>query len=358
MGTVKIDYIDKALNDLIPALGVKEYVDQEKLTTLIESKKIKEAIKAIAFYLGLPIEVNIYYVPNGYRPNSNYGSGFQSKNLVETDQFNRGTQSITAQVSMPQDLPFYGTPKMVNFPINVRLSENSAENPATLIGVMAHELSHVVLCSIWHKEKENEFYTDLTAMILGFAEIIRVGRKVVKTTTNQQGTNTITHTETTTFGYLSDENFNFAYEKIEKFLSKPRSLRDGLLNELRLSQEKLREFRTIFLVFGQHLESLDKNPDHKYSPSDGHKILAIHYPDYIYKIKSFIEEYEIRLEEIKKNIKSINHYTEQNIEIMKQLKIQLKSNDEELTKHLSSLQSDDRILRKYQSIFYKLKLKV
>ena len=47
MGTVKIDYIDKALNDLIPALGVKEYVDQEKLTTLIESKKIKEAITLI-----------------------------------------------------------------------------------------------------------------------------------------------------------------------------------------------------------------------------------------------------------------------------------------------------------------------
>ena len=35
MGTVKIDYIDKALNDLIPALGIREYVDQEKIIALI-----------------------------------------------------------------------------------------------------------------------------------------------------------------------------------------------------------------------------------------------------------------------------------------------------------------------------------
>jgi hypothetical protein len=357
MGTVKIDYIDKALNDLIPALGVKEYVDQEKLITLIESKKVKEAIKSIAFYLGLPIEINISYVPNGYHPNSNDGSGFQSKNLVETDQFNHGTQSITAQVSIPPDLPFYGTPKMVNLPINVRLSENSAENPATLISVMAHELSHVVLHSIWHKEKENEFYTDLTAMILGFADIIRIGRKVVKTTTSQQDTNTITHTETTTFGYLSDENFNFAYSKIESFLSKQRSIKDGLREQIKRSKEKLNEFHELLVSFEKCLEYLDKHPNHKYLKNDGYKIITFHQPDYTYNIQCVLRNHEASLAKITKFIDEVSYYTDQNIGMIKQREIQLKSNNAELVRHYFLLRSDINILRKYESILYKLKLK-
>jgi hypothetical protein len=107
---VKNDYIEKALNELLPTLGTKEFVDHKKLITLIGSKKIKEAIKGIALYLELPIEVNITYVPKGYRPNSN--DGFQSTHLVKTDRHNRGVGGITAQVSIPSNLPFYGTPGM------------------------------------------------------------------------------------------------------------------------------------------------------------------------------------------------------------------------------------------------------
>ena len=114
MNEVNNDYIEKALKELIPVLGIKEFIDHERIVALIGSKKVKEAIKAIALYLGLPIEVNISYVPKGYRPSSS--DGFQSTHLVKTDQHNRGTAGITAQVSIPSNLPFYGTPSMVNFP--------------------------------------------------------------------------------------------------------------------------------------------------------------------------------------------------------------------------------------------------
>jgi len=201
---IKNDYIEKALDELIPKLGTKEFIDHQKLILLIESKKIKECIKEIALYLGLPIEVNLSYVPKGYRPGSN--DGFQSTHLVKTDQHNHGIGGITAQVSIPSNLPLYGTSRMINFPISVRLSEDCAENPATLISVMAHELSHIVLHSMWHKEKDNEYYTDLTAMLLGFALIMRTGRKVVKSKTDHQyllvTVRSVTTTSTTTYGYL------------------------------------------------------------------------------------------------------------------------------------------------------------
>ena len=216
---VKNDYIAKALNELILVLGTKDYIDHQKLISLIHSKKIKETIKTIASHLGLPVEINLSYVPKGYRPSSN--DGFHSTHLVKTDWRGKGASSITAQVSIPSNLPIYGTREMVNFPISVRLSANCAENPATLITVMAHELSHILLYSLLHKEKENEFYTDLTAMMLGFANIMKMGRKIVKTSTSTKffSSTTTTHTETTTYGYLSDKNFNFALKKIESVLN-------------------------------------------------------------------------------------------------------------------------------------------
>ena len=183
MDGIKNDYIEKALNELIPTFGVKESIEPKKFISLIRSKKVKEGIKEIALSLGLPIQINISYVPRGYRPDNK--DVFQSTQLVKTE-IGRGSEGITAQVTIPSDLPMYGASRMVNFPINVRLSENCADNPETLISVMAHELSHIVLHSIFHKEKENEFYTDLTAMLLGFADIMKIGRKVIKTSSEYE----------------------------------------------------------------------------------------------------------------------------------------------------------------------------
>lgn len=338
---------------------MKEFANYEKITVLISSKKVKEAIKAIALYLGLPIDVNISYVPKGYRPSAN--DGFQSNYLVKTDQNKRGTGGITAQVSIPSNLPFYGTPSMVNFPINVRLSENCAENPATLISVMAHELSHIVLYSIWHKEKENEFYTDLTAMMLGFADIMRIGRKVIKTTTHTDrgylSSTTTTHTETTTFGYLSDANFDFAFSEIDSFLSKQRSVKKKLLEKLEQSKKRLKNFQKLSFYLEKHLEYLDKNPNHKYSSEDVYKIGAFHQPGYTDNFRSIVRKNEVIFKEILKFVENLNNYTVRNIETMQQCETQLKSANEELAKHHSLLQKDLDVLKKYVSLFYKLKLK-
>ena len=216
MENISDNYIEEAIETLADSIGIKDNVDNQKIISLIRQRKVKEGIKEIAKCLGLPIEINLSYVPKGYHPGTT--NNFHSTYLVKTDWRGRGSEGITAQVSIPGYLPMYGTSELNDFPISVRVSENCANSPATFIAIMAHELSHIVLHSLWHKEKDNEIYTDITAMMLGFSNIIKSGRKVIKTNTLTDygffSNTTTTTVETTTYGYLSDNNFNFAFNKI------------------------------------------------------------------------------------------------------------------------------------------------
>ena len=136
---LKNNYIELALKDLIANVGLNEYVDHNKIVSLIESNKIKEAINYISLYLGLPLDINVSYISKDY--NANNSNGFTTTQIVKTDAQGLGVGEITAQIIIPSNLPDYGSPKMLNFPIKVLLSENCGESPATLISVMAHELS-------------------------------------------------------------------------------------------------------------------------------------------------------------------------------------------------------------------------
>ena len=173
-------YISNAIDELINVLGIKERIPLEIIRKPFHAGNIKGCIENIANYLGLPIIVNLSYVPAGYQQR-NSGNGFESSALATTDHTSRGVKGITAQVSIPSYLPLYGTSGLQGFPISVKISDNCRRYPQTFVAVMAHELSHIVLHSLRHKEKDNEFYTDLTAMILGFSNVMRNGRKVIET---------------------------------------------------------------------------------------------------------------------------------------------------------------------------------
>jgi len=358
MNEIKNDYIEKALSELIPILGVREFVDHEKLYSLVHSGKLRECIKEIASYLGLPIEVNIYFVSKDYRPNTN--DNFQSTHLVKTDEKGRVTGGITAQVSIPSNLPLYGSRGMVNFPISVKVSENCAENAASFISIMAHELSHILLHSLLHREKENEFYTDLTEMIFGFANIMKIGRKVTNTTEQTQQwifhSTTTTTTQTTTYGYLSDQNFYFALDKIKDFLNKQLSTKDRLLEQLKQFKKQLYRAKKLSFCFIKYLEYLDRNLNKKISKNDGYKISIFHQYGYIDNFESIIRKSEINLENIFKFVENLKNYTQQNIETIQRYETQLKSANRELSNHYFLFQKDVGILRKYVDFFYKLEL--
>lgn len=248
------NYIGDAIDELIGSLGIREDAPRADLLKLFSRGRTKECIKAVASHLGLPIEVNLSYVPKNYKPGD--ANQFQSYHLVKTDCTGHGVQGIIAQVAIPRNLPLYGTPELRGFPIDVRISENCADYPESFIANMAHELSHIVLHSLWHKDKKNEFYTDLTAMILGFSTIMKNGRKVVETESSYLLIGTSTTTRTMTYGYLSDEQFDFAFNKLNGILNGHRALKAKFLHKLSKYQSQVSFSKKTLLRFKRFLEYL------------------------------------------------------------------------------------------------------
>lgn len=353
MNEVKNDYIEAAIKKLIPVIGIKEFVDDAKLYPLVHSRKYKECIKEIALYLGLPIEVNVSYVPSGY--SSDNADGFQSKHLVKTGE-DGGVAGITADVQIPQNLPFYGSAGMINFPINVRLSENCSENPASFIAVLAHELSHIVLHSIWHTEKSNEFYTDLTGMMLGFASIMKSGRIFINTTEETQrgflSSTTTRTTRTITYGYLSDENFDFAFNFIISTLNKQKASKNKFSKKIKHFNKRVNNFKKRFIHFTKYIEYIDKNLDQKISQEDGNLISVFHQPGFIDNLLSIVKENELNL---KSSIQNLKDSTVQNLEMLEQCQAKLQLDDAELAKQYFLLGNNVRLLKKYISLRYRIK---
>ena len=101
------DYISNALDELITWFGVKEEVPFHDLAVLLREKNTEGCVQEIATQLTLPIRINLSYVPEDFRPDNT--DGFRSSSLSRTDWTGRGIESITAQVSIPQNLPMFGT---------------------------------------------------------------------------------------------------------------------------------------------------------------------------------------------------------------------------------------------------------
>lgn len=160
MDEISDQYISAAIDDLVKTVGVKENIKTNSLLELFKVGKTKECVEKIAEYLGLPIKVNLIYVPDDYR-GGNVSQNFSSNSLVKTNERGRGQNGITAQVSMPEYIPMFGTSSLESFIIDVKISQNISNYPKTFIAIMSHELSHILLGSLGRKEKNNEIYTDL-----------------------------------------------------------------------------------------------------------------------------------------------------------------------------------------------------
>jgi len=358
MDEVDNKYIGNTIDSLLNSIGIKEPVDSWKILSLIRSNKVREATEEIATYLGLPVKINLSYVPEGYRPNNT--DGFQSNHLVKTDWRGRGVSGITAQVSIPSNLPLYGTPSMVNFPVNMSVSENCSNNPMTLTSIIAHELSHIVLYSIMHKEKDNEFYTDLTAMILGFSRVMRVGREVVTTdSVTHEGllsNSTTATTQTTTYGYLSDNNSNFAYDKIEEILKKYRNNKDLLLKKIKTAEKELEKQKKDTVFFRNYLNYLDKNLPKKISQQDGIWIANFHQGDYTDEFNLSVKRTENEFKQFASLVNGLKHYTNYRFEEIKKAETKfLESVADTNSKH-DQIRGAVMILKKYIPIIQRFQI--
>lgn len=357
-GSMERRYIENALDELISFLGIKELVDQERLVSLIQSKRVKECAKEIALQLGLPVAIDMTFVPKGFRPGKN--DGFQSSHLVKTDSQGRGREGIVAQVSIPSDLPLFGTSRMVDFPIRVRVGEDCYDHPETLIAVMAHELSHILLHSLMHKERENEFYTDLTPMVLGFAEVVRSGRKVVTesySNSDPYSRSTTTHTETTTYGYLTDDNFDLVFSRVVSALAAHEAPKKALIGRVYGLKRMLSEADNMFTYLVKCLDHLDKKLSSKMTFADAQRISAFHQLGYTDDYRARIAKYREKVDTIGSGLSNIKHYTPANSERIDLFERPLESAAEGVLELVNSLKKDTTVAGKYIGFFRRAKLR-
>ena len=356
-------YISNAIDELVGSLGIKESVPIEIIREPFCNGKVKESIEDMANYLDLPITVNLQYVPSTYQPRNieggNIGARFESSSLVETDSARRGIQGITAQVSIPSYLPFYGTPELQGFPISVKISDNCQKYPETFLALMAHELCHVLLHSLWHREKNNEIYTDLAAMILGFSEVMNIGRKVVET----QNHGIFSQTFTTTYGYLSDKQFYFASDRIERILQDRRTSwndsKGRTIQRLAACKNQLHLYRKTLCKLNKFIEYLDKNPERKIRKEDVAKVIEIHGPNYIERFASILSNNEKKLKGVEflysDQFEHPYHYTTQRLDSLRMFCENLNAFVSSFTSQSALLKNDVAILGRCIGLFGRLR---
>ncbi len=341
--------ISAELDGLMACLGVKEDGPLQHFLGPLRKKDVQGCVQAIAGQLGLPVRVSLSYVPKDFKAAS--AASFRSSALANTDWAGRGIESITAQVEMPDNLPMFGTRDLEGYPIRVRVSENCCEDPETFVGVMAHELSHVLLRSILYAQHDSELHADLVPILLGFRGVVQMGRTTVRWTTGDD----LTRTHTTTYGYLTDSQFAFAYKKVKSILQQHQLDKNRVLELIEHVQHKLKEATQSLETFGDYLKYLDTHPPQRMKPADAQRVVQFH-------VWGYSKGWEIRIAEVKTTlaeadafIKTLRHYTASSDDEVKERARGLELASEKLGEVTKAVTEDVKASRRYVSVFYRIR---
>lgn len=343
------DDISTALEELINCLGVKEEMPFRDILLLLRKKDTQGCVQEVASRLGLPIRISLSYVPKDFKPGNT--DRFQTGALARTDWTGRGIESITAQVAIPQHLPMFGTSGLQGYLIEVRVSENCHEHPETFVAIMAHELSHVLLASLYHPQKDNELHTDLVPIILGFRDVVQEGRKAVESTTIGDETTTYT----TTYGYLTDSQFDFACNHIRNIRERHQrqkkrvtELGEQLHHKLRIATRGLARFR-------DYLRYLDAHPVKKMSQNDALRVVKFHGCDYTRDWEINITPARNSLGKAERFVRPLNHYTDSAVKQIEEHIKDLEWASEQIDQLIKGITRDVRTLQKYVPLLYRLR---
>jgi hypothetical protein len=362
---VSFEYVNQAIAELITAFGVKAPVFSDPIFEALNAGKTQECLSIIASYLGLPVVIDLSTIDLAEGSQSNMaGEKFESTAIVCAASPGKPAQSITAQILIPNRMPAYGSSELKNFRFRIKVSDNCLKYPKTFAAVMAHEFAHIVLYSIKHAQKDNEFYTDLTAMILGFSEILRAGRKIVETKDYFSKKQTTTTTTTTTYGYLSDELFNFAFDRIKNAFLELRktekALQDKILNKIVSFNTLVSDFEEKRVLLGKLLADFDKNPK-KMGKDDALGIVRMHQ---IYFLEGLADKGKGHLRKLSeiceastKNLVLTSLCSKQKLNLLRALLQRVENSVSELEKDLVSLESDISILERNAGFFGKHRIR-
>lgn len=343
------DEITTALNELINCFGVKEDMPSDALLDLLRKKKTEECVQEIATRLRLPIRISLSYVPKDFRPDNT--DGFRSSALSRTDWTGRGIEGITAQVSIPQHLPMFGTSGLQDYPIKVRVSENCHAHPDTFVAIMVHELSHVLLASLMSQHKDSELHTDLVPILLGFRKAVRRGRKRIESTTSGNTTTA----RTTTYGYLTDSQFELACSYVTQIIERHQRDKKNLKKVVKQLQRKLKKAARSLVTFRDYFKYLDRKPPDKMRAEHAQRVVQLHAQNYSREWEARIAEVRTSQEAAESFVQVLNHYTSNAIACIKTHTQAVELATAELGEITKAITKDEKILRRYVGIIYRLR---
>lgn len=142
------------IRDISASLGGIRPLAQEKtLRTLHQKKDFVGMIQHIKAEMRLGMRLRVGLVNNGGEPR------------------------VPAWIHLPRLMPLYGTTAFEKMALTMHIQKPFLREAPfeTTVGVMAHELSHVVLEGVGHRLHQEEAAVDLTAMILGYRDFYRRG---------------------------------------------------------------------------------------------------------------------------------------------------------------------------------------
>lgn len=351
MENVSTEYIIKAIDEIVDLIYIKDPVDFNPLLELLHKKEIKKCIKEIALCLGLPVEIDLAFVSPSDKVNN-----FETSDIVKTDYRGVGSEGIIAQVLIPKSIPPYGSSSLVNYLIKVKVSKNCIEHPKTFISIISHELSHILLAAYGSSQADNEVYTDLTPLVLGFSEIVSIGRKIEDRIVTQNLNVTTTTTNTTTYGYLNDEQFNFANRRIDEIRKEHILLKKTFLKKIS-RYKKICNLRLDYLnLFKQTISLLQLLKNVKFKQDDTNKIIGFYNPTLLIDLDSMSAKSKERSEKLYKYHDNFKLFNRSNLEILSKNAKNTEDFTFELQNNIKELKSNLHIITKYVSFFDKLKI--
>jgi len=176
------------------------------LRDLYDSEKFSECIREIKKIYRLGFSLRICYINSRssqesiirFALDTTKEMGYVNPRIGGVSQ---DLTSCGAIILQPSHIPLYSTSSFDNMRLlMIVFRQYAMVSCETFIYAIAHEMAHIVLGSMQHPLQHSEIATDLTAMIMGFSDIIKIGRRcgVFK------------------LGYLDDRQFELAYSEIQR----------------------------------------------------------------------------------------------------------------------------------------------
>ena len=236
---VNTQKLNAEIDKVIKCIGISDEANIEHIKALLEQKRTKDAIMAIAKQLSLDnLDITVI-----------------RKKIQKKDKNNPG-HFVLADVNV-SDVGVYGSSHFIMRPCRINIYSGSEDNQDTFITVIAHEFCHIVLHSVKVPEKDTndeERLTDLAVIFSGFSDVYRRGRK-----------NLI---DDATIGYLSDGEASLACAAYDSKLDEAKSFRTKLQEEydeiMTKNSDKIRFINMVTRFL--------KNKHQKLNPEDVSKI--------------------------------------------------------------------------------------